>query len=88
MASTPTILRVNEPFACNDAEGQPRVFRAGDLVASNDPVVKGREQFFTEAVAYAAAHASAIKHTAAVVEAATAAPGEKRSIGTQVKTED
>jgi hypothetical protein len=66
------MLRVKEPFACT-YRGVEEVFGSGRLVDSKDPVVKGREQFF-ESVEAASSRMSA------GIEAATAAPGEKRSV--------
>lgn len=67
------IVRATQPFAFTDTAGVPRVVRAGDLYDETDPNVKGRENLF-EPVETAASR------TAAVVETATAAPGEKRSL--------
>lgn len=44
-----------------------RLIQAGDLIHESDPVVKGREQFFTE-------------DEGPPVEQATAAPGERRAV--------
>jgi len=41
------VLRCTDPFAFTDRKtGVERVVRAGDLVDDNDPLVKGREQWF------------------------------------------
>lgn len=71
------VLRVREPFAC-DINGVQRVLRVGDLVSSDDVLVKGRGMFF-EPVEQAAARRSA------VVEQATAEPGEHRSLPRRAK---
>jgi len=66
------ILRVKESFSVlNDPTC--RVYAAGDLVDSNDPVVRGREAHFETVEAVAAKRAG-------IVEQATAAPGERRSL--------
>lgn len=51
----------------------PRMVHAGDLVADNDPIVKGREHLFEDAGAY-------VQREARRVEQATSAPGERRSV--------
>lgn len=79
------ILRVVQPFSAAD---NPRVYAAGDLVDAADPVVAGREHLF-EAVEVAAARAVAAAGGAGqsvTVEAATAEPGEKRSVSTAKKS--
>lgn len=73
------VLRVREPFAYDDRNGVQRVMRVGDLVQANDPLVKGREMFFEPAEQAAA-------RTAAAVETATSAPGEKRSRSRSTKS--
>lgn len=66
------VLRVVEPFAA-DVDGVPRVFPAGHLIQSNDPVAKGRERFFVKVEDFVS------RQTASgAVETATAAPGERR----------
>ena len=57
-----------------------RIINQGDIVASNDPVVKGREQLF-ETVA-AAAKAPVTLSAEMPIERATAGPGEKRGLST------
>lgn len=64
-------LRVKSAFACS-YHGVEEVFAVDRLVDSSDPVVKGREHLF-ETVEVTASRQSG-------VEAATAAPGEKRSL--------
>jgi len=66
------VLRCTEAFAFSD-KGVERVVRPGDLVDQNDPLVKGREQWF-ETV-----EANVHRMTDRTVEQATAAPGEKRA---------
>ena len=61
------ILRVTKPF-CVFSTGE--VYAEGRLVADSDPNVKGRESHFQTVEAAVATR---------TVEAATAAPGEKRS---------
>lgn len=62
------VFRALEPFSFTSNSGIPRVVRAGDLVSSEDPDLKGREHLFEPAVA--AANRAA--------ETASAGPGEKR----------
>lgn len=71
-------LRVKEPFAV--FSDQSRIYHAGALVDSADPVVKGRESAFEPVDA-----AATRRTTGASVETATAAPGEKRSVTPAVK---
>lgn len=71
------VLRVREAFACH-YRGVDEVFPPGRLVDSGDPVVKGREHLF-ESVEVAASRESRAP-LGGVVESATAAPGEKRSV--------
>ncbi len=65
------ILRCKTSF---HAYGRPTMVRAGDLVDSSDPVVRGREELF-ESV-------DEVVHGPAdlPVESASAAPGERRSV--------
>lgn len=53
------------------AGGKPRQIRKNMLLRSDDPAVKGREQYFT---------------TDSDVEQATAAPGEKRAVTRKPKS--
>lgn len=69
------ILRVKEPFSV-DVDGSPRVFTAGQLVDSTNPAVKGREHLFETIDEWMGQQPGA-----GGVEQATAAPGEKRSLG-------
>lgn len=69
------ILRCKEPFSA-DVDGVPRTVTAGQIVDSKDRVVKGREHLFEPIEDYASRQAGR-------VEAATAAPGEKRSVPTK-----
>jgi hypothetical protein len=66
-------LRCKEPFSA-DLGGVPRTIPAGALLDSTDPIVKGREHLFESVDVYMDRRAPA------AVEAATAAPGEKRSV--------
>ncbi len=75
------ILRAREAFSYTDNRGIPRIVRPGDLVDDADPGVKGREHLF-EPVEVAAARATA------VVEQATAAPGEKRTVSARRKSSE
>ncbi|QTJ64980.1 hypothetical protein HYG77_04780 [Rhodococcus sp. ZPP] len=74
-----SILRAREAFAFTDSQGVPRVVRPGDLFDDSDPSVVGREKLF-EPVEVAAHRAEAA--VSGGVEAAVAAPGEKRSVTT------
>lgn len=67
------ILRAKDSFAFVDATGNPRIVGTGDLVASDDPLVKGRESFFERVEAAA--------RRLAGIEEATAEPGAVRSVG-------
>lgn len=67
-----SILRVTHPFSVlSDPNG--RVYSPGDLVRSDDPVVRGREHHFETVEAAAATRANT------TLESASAAPGEKRT---------
>ena len=65
-------LRCKEPFAA-DIAGVPRVVAAGQLLDSNDPIIKGRDRFFEPVDVF-------MERRAPRVEQATAEPGEKRSL--------
>jgi hypothetical protein len=71
----PDVYRAKEPFAFTDKNGVPRSIVPGDLMTGGDPNLKGREHLF-ERVEVAAARA------VNVVEDASAAPGELRSVST------
>lgn len=73
------IYRVKEPFSYTDDRGVPRVMRAGDLVTAGHDAYRERWAHLFEPVTEAAERAPV-----AEVEAATAAPGEKRSLSTPV----
>lgn len=66
-----SVLVVKEPFGVAYGPGQIRAFRKGQVVRSDDPVVKGRERFFEPAED---------KLGIVPVEQATAAPGEVRDV--------
>jgi len=66
------IKRCTASFAAI-VNGAPRVVQTGALVDSRDPILKGREAHFEDVDTYVARRHSA-------VEAATAAPGEQRTI--------
>ncbi len=72
------IYRAREAFAFTDKRGVPRVVNAGDLIAADDPSLKGKIHLF-EQVELAAARASG-------VEEATAEPGSRRSLSTKGQT--
>jgi hypothetical protein len=68
------VLRCLASFAFTETDGGDRVYAAGDLVDSNDPAVKGREDLFEPVEATIGRYTNR-----RVVEQATAAPGEKRA---------
>ncbi|UYL86860.1 hypothetical protein SEA_RAVENCO17_7 [Gordonia phage RavenCo17] len=80
-----TVLRAREAFACSDSHGTPRVVRPGDLFDSTDPLVTGRENLF-EPVEVATQRSEAVVAGGSGIEAATAAPGEKRSVTPKATT--
>jgi hypothetical protein len=67
------VKRCKESFTIWGTAGSPRVVTAGQLVGDSDPLVKSHGYFFEDVEAYAG-------RWAAPVEAATAAPGERRSV--------
>lgn len=62
--------RVREPFALTSRNGVPRICVAGELLAADDPDLKGREQFCEPVASY----------VERVSETASAAPGEVRAV--------
>ncbi len=70
------VLRANTSFAVTDPNGAVRVFNPGDVVVSDDPVVKGRENHFEPVEVAAGRFAN--------VEEATAEPGALRKRGRPV----
>lgn len=82
-----SVVRAREAFAFTDTHGIPRVVRPGDLFNADDPAVIKRASLFepVELAAQRAEEAVAppvVVTTTPTVEAATAAPGEKRSVST------
>jgi hypothetical protein len=80
--SAPTLLRVREAFAYMVGT-YPDVLRTGDVVSSDHPAVKGREDKFeamTTDNALLRDPSAALVQASGVIEQATAAPGEKRSV--------
>ena len=82
------ILRAKEPFSYFDGSGVPRVVRPGDLFESTDPALKGRGHLFesTDPALKGRGHLFESVEVGAerrrsTVEDASAAPGEKRSVG-------
>lgn len=73
-------LRCKDAFATH-VNGIPRVVAAGQLVDSDDPAVKGREQFFEPVDTYMSRRSGVHQ-----VEHATAAPGEVRMVSTPKRT--
>ncbi|AOE44287.1 head-to-tail connector protein [Gordonia phage Eyre] len=78
-----SVVRAREAFAYTDTHGIPRVVRPGDLFNADDPSVVARANLFepVEVAAYRAEQAVGPNPTPNI-EAATAAPGEKRSVST------
>jgi len=72
------IYRVKEPFSYTDDRGVPRVMRAGDLVTTDHDAYREKWSHLFEPVNDAADRVGR-------VEAATAAPGEKRSVSLPAK---
>lgn len=68
-----TLLRAREAFFVATKSGYARQIQEGEMVESDDPIVKGREAYFIQV------------RIGDVVEQATAAPGEKRAVK---KTDD
>lgn len=62
-----------------------RMVLAGHTVRADDPIVKGREHLFADTDELAAAAADTDGVLRRPVEAATAAPGEKRNTGRRPK---
>lgn len=69
------IKRCKSPFSIWK-NGVPRVITGGQLIEDTDPVYKGHEHLFEDVETFVSEKAE----RAAVVEQATAAPGEKRSV--------
>jgi len=67
----PEVFRAIEPFSLPERNGVSRTIRTGDLVSDDDPDFKGREHLFEPA----------IKAANRALETASAAPGERRSLG-------
>lgn len=65
------IKRCKSPFSVW-TRGVPRVITGGQLVEDTDPVYKGHEHLFEDVETF-------VSDRAAVVEQATAGPGEKRA---------
>lgn len=71
-------LRSKRSFAVYGPNGAPRVVKAGQIVADDDPVVKGRENAFESVDAHLARRAR--------TEQATADPGEPRALTPPTET--
>jgi hypothetical protein len=71
------VLRANTSFAVSESDGSVRIFNPGDVVLSDDPVVKGRENHFEPVEVAAGRFAN--------VEEATAEPGVMRKRGRPAK---
>jgi len=72
------VYRVREPFSF-DYGGRAYSMRTGDLVDDQHPSFKGREALFDEVDDRSAMHDVASSPTA-IIETATANPGERRSV--------
>ncbi|MGD9693921.1 MAG: hypothetical protein AB7G17_14375 [Phycisphaerales bacterium] len=80
--SAPTLLRVRESFAYM-VGNYPDVLRTGDVVSSDHPAVKGRADKFepvTTDNALLRDPNAALVQASGVIEQATSAPGERRSV--------
>ncbi len=71
---TRQVLVCRRGFTAAVKGGRPRVVKGGQLVAADDPVVKGREHLFAP--------------VEDVVEQATAAPGELRAVKPRQQPDD
>jgi hypothetical protein len=71
-------LRSKRSFAAYGPKGAPRVVKAGQIVADDDPVVKGRESAFESVDAHLARRPR--------TEQATADPGEPRALTPPTET--
>lgn len=76
----PKVYRVREAFSF-DYNGRAYSMRTGDLVGPEHPSFKGREGLFEEVTDQTTMHDVASSPTA-VIETATANPGERRSVRT------
>lgn len=76
------IKRCKTPFAV-DVNGMTRVVPAGELVSTDDPVYSpARAEYFEDIAVHVEAQAGQRARAAGgTIEAATAAPGEKRAVG-------
>lgn len=73
------VLRANTSFAVFDDSGHvARIFNPGDVLLSDDPMLKGREDHFEPVEVAAGRFAN--------VEEATAEPGAMRKRGRPAKT--
>ncbi len=77
-------LRCKRSFSAY-ANGTPRVVRAGQLVAEDDPIVRGREDAF-ESVDEHLADRQAARQGAGHVEQATSDPGQPRDLTPATET--
>lgn len=71
------ILSVKQAFAI-DVKGVTRMFHPGQLVASTDPAVNGREVLF-DTVEDVVGRTTGSVPVSDVIETATAEPGQKRT---------
>jgi hypothetical protein len=71
------IKRCKTSFAVSVA-GVPRVMKAGALIQDDDPIIKGREHLFEDVDTF-------VQKQRTRAEAATAEPGERRSLSKPAK---
>ena len=88
--AAPKLLRVRHGAAFAYMVGNfPDVLQDGTVVSSDHPAVKGREDRFEEVTtdnALIRDPNAAMAPATGIIEQATAAPGEKRSVSTAKKT--
>jgi len=75
------IVRANEPFSVQLADGRPLDISAGDLFWSDDPMVKTRGRLFGDVsirTSTGGRESSSASGPGAAVETATADPGVRR----------
>ena len=71
--------RVKESHSFDEG-GVPVTMKVGQLVDDADPRIKGREAYYENA------DVAAARSSVAAVETASAAPGERRSVGKNAST--
>jgi hypothetical protein len=81
------VVEAREPFSVTMPDGSPLVVARGDRYYSDDPLVAGRPGLFVELTVKSSVPPSA-PESAASVETATAAPGERRSLSRRQRSSD